>query len=547
MRRAAQLIAILIAGVVLGVSAVLVGQSDAPRAARAPATVSVEDLVSAKLWEGAYDSPSVAAVATSQWYTCGIVQCNPSNTRVERIIRTTGTPVPTGTATVTQLPSVSPTATIPTLSSTPSATPTNRPTATRTATPTVTRTPSATGTDDAPPQETLDPNEPTPEPGDKECAVKVTVSDGLIVRSGPARSNTRVGSVPYASYLKIDAFAAGSYDSKPELWARIYDGWVVIRYDNVWWIGGITGLTEMCLDVQGWPSELQPPADMVSNPAGIHVLGGFSNTALILSEIEHFNLLKVTDDASYLINTAKVLKPGIITIHRNIHLLDVGLRNCPTGYGAGGAAQARAVADSWFALVYRTLEARNLTGRYAAGWEEITNECGYPGAEWENAFWLRILELAKTKQMCIALYSDSFGTPEIDQFVARKPVLDKILSETCQSGKYHIISLHTYGRPDSGMWIFFRWLLFRDALRKIDPKYDWLQFAMTEQGITNNSGNNDGRGSADCGVAAKETVAAVNIYRNHPEILGFALYSFGGGTEWLNLEGCIDEIARALQ
>ena len=198
MRRAAQLIVVLICGAVLGVSAVLVGQSDAPRAS-VPATVSVEDLVSAKLSGGEYVNESAAAVAS--WYRIGIIQrssVNPASVRIvfdPGVLSTPSVPSPTA------VPSAEPSATVasPTLTSTPSAAPTKKPTATRTATPTI------TPTDDVPPQETLDPNEPTPEPGEeKQCLTRNLSNGPFNIRADHVNEATIVGQVPNAEYAAVD-------------------------------------------------------------------------------------------------------------------------------------------------------------------------------------------------------------------------------------------------------------------------------------------------------------------------------------------------------
>jgi hypothetical protein len=282
--------------------------------------------------------------------------------------------------------------------------------------------------------------------------------------------------------------------------------------------------------------------------AGIHVLGGFASVYTILSEVEHFAVLKSTDDSAFLFSEARKINPRLLTIHRNIHLVSYGLKNCPDGYGLGTVTQARALADSWFQTQINTWEARNLLTPGLVTWYEAANECGAQPSDWENAFWIRILDLADSRGLCMSVFSDSYGTPEVDQFVARSLIFDRILSgPRCKNGERHIISLHVYGNTASGPWIWGRWLLFRDALLAIDPKYAGLRFAFTEFGVTNAQNQNDGRGSADCGRAAQETADAVKAYRAHPEIVGFMLYSFGSGTEWLDLQPCVSQIAAVLQ
>ncbi len=421
---------------------------------------------------------------------------------------------------------------------------TSTPIPTNTARPTFTPTKTPTTDVDASPTPDDEP-QPTPNGEEVNCDVKTNTS-GIAFRTEHATSAALIDRLTLGQSMKVfNFFDAGS----GTVWAQSYDpvytvGWFMIRSEGVWWIN-LVEQDGICDNVPGW-NDTWKPGVVAFNRAGIHGLGGFLNSYAVLAEIEHFSVLKVTDDAYFVFSEARKLNKGLITVHRNIHLLDVGLRNCPIGYGMGGADQARALARSWFDLVWRTWEARNLTGKGLVTYGEIQNECGWPGAEYENAYWLEILRLANEKGICLALYSDSYGTPEIDQFVSRRPVFDQILKEPCAAGRFHVISLHTYGRVDSGLWIFFRWTLFRDALRAINPKYDKLQFIFTEQGVSNAAGNNDGRGSADCGRAALETQQATAAYQDHPEVVGFALYSFGSGTEWLDLTPCLPQIAASL-
>ncbi len=109
----------------------------------------------------------------------------------------TVTPIPTNTPR-TPTTTYTPTQTLgPTL--TPTRRPTKKPTATRTATPT------ATGTDDAPPQETLDPNEPTPPDGpEKQCLTRNLSNGPFNIRADHVNDATIVGQVPNAEYAAVD-------------------------------------------------------------------------------------------------------------------------------------------------------------------------------------------------------------------------------------------------------------------------------------------------------------------------------------------------------
>jgi hypothetical protein len=373
------------------------------------------------------------------------------------------------------------------------------------------------------------------------CTVTNGKSSNLNTRSGPGLSYAVVGKLaPGESGQAIQKHTDGE-----EVWVRFGRlsaggqatyAWVAIFVPTQ---GNLASLTGPCDGL----------AEMVAvkTTAGLHTLGFSVRNGDVLAVVRSLGFLKLTDDSYFLATEAKKLNPDILIIHRSIHLIDVGLRNCPEGYGVGGTADAVRVAQSWWSLITRTWDARNLLGPGVISRFEVTNECGAPPATWENAFWLETLRLAKQQSICLAIYSDSYGTPEIEQFVARRPVFDRILSEECRPGERHLISLHTYGNVSSGDYIFGRWKLFRSALRAIDPKYDALQYVFTEFGVTNAAGNNDGRGTADCGRAALETQQAVAEYKKSPEVLGFALFNVGGGSEWLDLTPCLGQIAATLE
>jgi len=374
---------------------------------------------------------------------------------------------------------------------------------------------------------------PTPLPPPTGCEVFNPGGGNINVRTGPGTSyavlyQLKSGESGLAVRVQIIGADEWAYFSKLSVSGQNVYGYAALKLNGA----AIARLRGNCASV--------PRRIAVGNTAGLHTLGFSVNTYAVLSVATDFGFLKLTDDAYALATEARKLNPDILIVHRNIFLMDVGRRDCPTGYGMGNEATARSNAQAWFSLQYRTLQARNLLGQGVIDWHELQNECGYPGATYENAYWLEMLRLAKEKGLCLAVYSDSYGTPEIDQFVSRRPVFDRILSDECQPGRHHIVSLHTYGNVASGEWIFGRWLKFRAAL---GSQYDELQYVFTEFGVTNAAGNNDGRGSPDCGMAAHETLAAVAEYKKHPEVLGFALFSVGPGSEWVDLTSCLLQIA----
>jgi hypothetical protein len=555
MKRAFEIAAILLAGVLLGASAVLIGQQynppDVHTPERVPLAFSTDMLAEQLLLQARQPAPV-------SWPELCTLNHSPTNPRVVRLFCAPG---------VLNVPSATPTSGSGS-SPTPTLIPTNtpRPTATNTKPPTKTKTATETGDDefDTPTPEneipTDEPLPPTLGPG-KTCELKVIVSGGIRVRKEPTRGSVQLGYVTYPNQPTIDAFTVTPYFDPTlkrtynELWAHskvssTITGWFVVvtklgmsDVQPEWWVGGVEGHSEICMDVQGWPSGVLPPEPIVinENPAGLHVLGGFSNTGEILRHISAYNILKVTDDAAYLMSEAKRLNPAVITIHRNIFLVSLGLRNCPDGWGVGDPIGS---ARNWWNVQVATWSARGLWGQgNPVDFREYRNECGF-AAQWEVAFDKEIIRLANNAGVCLAIQSYAYGQPEPEQYATLAPVLDAILAQECAPGRRHIIAAHTYGNVQSGIFIFGRWQLFRAA---VGSKYDSIQWVFSEFGVSNQQGNNDGRGSPDCPRAALETRQAVDEYRKHPEVLGFSLYSVGSGTEWLDLTPCLGQIAAALQ
>jgi SH3-like domain-containing protein len=369
------------------------------------------------------------------------------------------------------------------------------------------------------------------------CTVKNGTSGNLNTRSGPGLNYAVIGTLrPGDTGQAIQTYSNGE-----EVWinfSRLSDGG-----SNVFsWVARF-------IPAQGALASLVGPCDglpeMVAHgTAGIHVLGGFQKTWDILADIDHFSLLKITDDSLFLATEAKKINPSLVVIQRNIHLVGLGLRNCPDSWATGDPI---AVARNWWAVQMETWGARGLLGANSPiDFFEERNECIW-AEQWEVAYQKEIIRLANQSHVCLALFSYFYGYPEPEQFAQLTPILDAVLATECQPGKHHVLAVHTYGNVSSGKYIWGRWDMLRQTVIAIDPRYAGLRWAMTEFGLTSAQGTNDGRGSPDCGRAALETRQAVDEYKKHPEVLGFGIYSFGGNTEWIDFTECLPMIAAALQ
>ena len=184
-------------------------------------------------------------------------------------------PVATATPGATDTP-VAPAPTLPP-SSTPPPTNTPRPSATPSATPPPP--PTATpGTFPTPtPESTALPTLP-PAEQDKLCLVKVrgtAINERIAASVSAARTAT--SPIPAGSTVKVlEVATAEGYT-----WGRNAFGWFVLREGASWWVDGLEGATELCVDVPGWPKGLAPPAPIARAMPGVWVGPGANRDELI--------------------------------------------------------------------------------------------------------------------------------------------------------------------------------------------------------------------------------------------------------------------------
>lgn len=328
-----------------------------------------------------------------------------------------------------------------------------------------------------------------------------TVSTSVLnVREGPGTTYAKLPTpVVLGQRLAIEGRSVDG------LWYRIYDGWVFAQYITLD-AGAICNF---------------PPAQI----AGLHLI--FSARAgPVLDALRRgaIGSIKGTDGSEAILRAARQQSPGVILIWRNLSRLVYGTRDCPANWGVG---DAREVATQWWSAEYATWQQRGLIG--VVDFYEYRNECLFMGA-WEIAFDLRMVELATNAGVCLALFSDGFGNPEVWQFTQRAPVLDYVLAHPCQPGRYHAIAHHIYHGVEGGTWLFWRWKLFLQALG--DPKYLKLVWLITEYGV------NEGRPPLDCARFLTDMRGAVKALTG-TQVWSLAAYSVGGGTEWVDLDSCL--------
>jgi hypothetical protein len=265
-----------------------------------------------------------------------------------------------------------------------------------------------------------------------------------------------------------------------------------------------------------------PARPVTTSLLGIHLLPG-ANGGAVDRALPELGNLKGIDGTELILRAAKQAQPGLLLVYRNLFNA-YGQRDYPISWGQG---DARAVADAWWNAQYQVWQTRGLLG--LVDYFEVINEAGYPGSAWDNAFWLRTLDNAKAAGICIAIYSESYGTPEITAYQFRTPVLDRLLSDECLPGRHHIIALHVYEGYAGGDWKIGRWRLFLAAL---GPKYAALRWYVSEYGY------NLGTEPVNCAAFRQDWSKSGPLFAQNGDIIGVALFAFGGQGQWTDYSGC---------
>jgi len=288
--------------------------------------------------------------------------------------------------------------------------------------------------------------------------------------------------------------------------------------------------------VEGWSSALYwtkpgctlPVETVMRAPPvsdfGLHLIFSAEYGA-VMRALPQLGSLKATDGAENILRAAKTQRPDLLTVWRSLTVLNYGTRDCPPQWGQGDAS---IVADGWWAMLFATWQRRGVLPY--TDFFELVNECGAAYFTWENAFWIRTLENANLAGVCIAVFSDAYGTPELFQFVARRPVLNKMLSSECKPGMHHAVAVHSYEGANSGMWKFGRWRLYLDALGSEYEKLPWL---VTEYGY------NLGTGAVNCDAFVTDWREAAKRYAPHTEIWGAMVFSVGASLQWTDVTACL--------
>jgi hypothetical protein len=213
------------------------------------------------------------------------------------------------------------------------------------------------------------------------CAVKVGAYN-INLRQQPATGTPVIGRAGAGTVQTVYEW----HEADPYLWAYNGTGWFVTRQID-WWVFGIEGQTERCVDVLGWPGDLVPPVPIVQEPQQtaflIHVEVGASadELAQMYSIMDAHGVVSGVKAVNTLDLCAHALAYGQVCVMRDLISGD-----CPNVLAADPVAEAA----RWLRLI----EPRVLPTGLRPDYIEPMNECNHDDLAWWNAFMLEAVRLA---------------------------------------------------------------------------------------------------------------------------------------------------------
>lgn len=286
---------------------------------------------------------------------------------------------------------------------TPTATLTPQPTVAPTSTPSATSPPVSSPT---PTQEVALTPLPTPVPGEPKACLLKTFGSAINERTAPSASapKTATSPIPAGSIVKVFEFVS----AEGYLFARNEFGWFVTRQGTTWWVYGVSGATELCQDVPGWPPGLAPPADLVRGLPGVWAGPGANRDELLRFGAQ---------------TKAAGVQPAA-TIYGEPYTAELLLAN-----GWFVLLRAAAVADCPDFDIDPTVSAQRFTTSVldAVGVRAqaivLANECGWPSAEWLRDWIAAAAEVAAERGVrALVPVVWNPGSPELDWVPVLAPV-----------------------------------------------------------------------------------------------------------------------------
>lgn len=292
--------------------------------------------------------------------------------------------------------------------------PTRIPTATATDAPTDVPTATATSTPEVTPTASVEPS-PTPEilptptitltPAPVTCAIKIGGSN-INLRAAPAITGAWIKTLQRATVQTISQW----YQGDTYLWAYNGEGWFAtyVPSSAIWWVYGIEGETEVCVDVPGWPYGLVPPSPIVAitfHYVGFKVTPGAQTDVLVNFHQTVPSVAFVVQDAPL---SVALRGAGVYTVFVP---WSIWPGDCPD-------RTIDPVASARWRLEY--VDERVTGAAFDA--VVITNECAWPTAEYYAAWATETIKGCDARGWTCIPHVWNSGTPEIEWL----PALDQL-------------------------------------------------------------------------------------------------------------------------
>lgn len=490
------------------------------------ATLALPALPARGQQPGRGQTPAGNTAGEEVWLALGILEWQPST----GLLRLAPLATPTPGATDTPPP---PTATRP-----PSATPTLTPTAT--ATP---------GQGDATP--TPETGTPIPDDGGplKHCYVTIVADAPVNVRVWPEAGRT--DNYAYADDGTRLRFLAGYraevvsiFDAPGERWGLTTYGWFAMTYQGATYGEEVTPTPVDAVPCEDVPRSTYERTSLL----GFHLIytAHLSTTGPLYAALNgRAGLVKEAPLSGTMGIGPALLDAGLADI--GIARI-AGIADCPGQWGQG---DPEAVAEAWWLIQYHGIGGiRGLEDARWATYAEYNNEClASVDIGWQARYYRRMTEKFNAVGICTLSGSWYGGTPEPEQWADPRwqAFLDWLLLTPCKveadgTVVRNGIAMHNYPGANpvdlDNIWLYGR---FRQFERIQRPEHQLIPLFFTEQGIYG-----EDRGTIpDCAHTASEHRRMLDGYRRHPWVTGAALWSVGGGTEWVDLLQCAQEFIAA--
>ena len=301
-------------------------------------------------------------------------------------------------------------------------TPTSTPTATVTPPPTNTPRPTDTPDADATPTPEVIPETPGPTAEPVSCVVKVG-ENGIRLRAAPTTGASILGTLTYGTLQTVYEWQQGG----GYFWARNEKGWFA-TYQSSWWILGVSDQTEICVDVPGWPDNMEPPAPVVMSPmVGFKTVPGASASVLV-----EFNR-RLPDDVQ-----AVAFVVQDTNLATQLHAAGIYTVFVPWSQFPGDCPNVSM--SAYNSAHNRIGYVEQQVGAAAFDAVVLSNECAFPSAAWYAEWAFTTLDLCEARGWrCIPTVWNT-GAPDLEWLAE----LDALHCAMEQRGHFYGLNVYPY-------------------------------------------------------------------------------------------------------